>query len=1145
MPTSVRRHSRSPQSRLRIRTRFTPLHQLLPVLRYLAAGCLIVSTIIAGTRFLSLPRNVGALSFTPHTVINSSSALGILGTAIADMDNDGDNDILTAGIDGVKMYVNNDNYVFSVQEIAGARGERVQVVDFDKDGQLDLLVSLQGQRPGVKWYRNEGGYSFSEATISVGNNDVAGYAGDLDNDGDADVATITDDGGSILGIRVWRNDGSGNFSALWSANNTGTSTITIGNIAGSTYPQIITGGTGGLQRWNTTNGTTWSRSDIDDGNQNRTHLTVADINGDDKKDIITADQVKDLVTVYRNIDGTTFQRIVLEGNTDATTVITTDLDGDGDLDIVAAAQDDNTVYWYTNNGLLNFTRRLIVSELQSVFGVAAGDLDGDGDIDLATAEHRRGKLYALERVRVAPQATAPSSITQSTLGSGTVSFQTVITDDDFDPTRIRVQYSRDGVTWEKPWLTSVSPDIGTVDLKNSNGFQVGSANPIDTNGHESVTLTLHWDTKSVQNTSGPLTGDNAQVQLRILPRDNYGTGDHAVSAAFRVDNAPPSVGSVRVNSIGTDSATIQWSRAQDSSDVHYKIYYGSDTTAVLEQRSAVWDDSSDGALNDIDTTATTITGLTKSTAYTFKLVATDAFGNAGATAGIRGTTLAVDPPTEPEESSAQTPSAEPPVAQPTDTPSASVPATTSVPPSVTIPSSTVTPASKAPSVLQGNQAPQADAGPDLVVNPSALVILDGTSSIDPDGDSLRFSWRQLDGPKADLLSPRTSTPSFSAGTESETYIFLLTVTDSKGAIATDAVTVATKGLPEVGQAPVTIGTPAPETAPAPEVPPSPLIQNILHPVNLVLFALSLISTLLLLFERVYHALRRGATPRQAVTSVQREAQKAQGKVVHHVTGQPIAGVQVLVYAEDGKLRASERTNEQGAFPTFFPAGNYTIGVEAPGFTFASAASRALAPEGGVLYTGGKILVRDGDKPLTIVIPMKPQATEVGSLKIKLLHLWQNIQQFGRMLSWPIFLVGALLNTALVFLAPRPLYLVIEVSYVVLVILKIALEVRMRPAYGQVRDAITHIPLDLAVVRLFEQKSNRLVMTRVTNNQGKFFALPPAGKYTVTITKPGYANFSKQDIEIKSEHDTTLQMTADLLPIAPHPSGLTQARAAVL
>jgi len=217
------------------------------------------------------------------------------------------------------------------------------------------------------------------------------------------------------------------------------------------------------------------------------------------------------------------------------------------------------------------------------------------------------------------------------------------------------------------------------------------------------------------------------------------------------------------------------------------------------------------------------------------------------------------------------------------------------------------------------------------------------------------------------------------------------------------------------------------------------------------------------------------------------------------------------------------------------------------YIFAAAASKNISPPGSILYTGGKITVRSADRPPTVIIPMKPSGAEVTGMRMRLLQGWQSLQRLGRILSWPIFLIGALLNTLLVFIAPSGLYLFVEVLYIILVLVKITLEIRVRPAYGVVRDAITHIPLELAVVRLFEGDTRRLVMTRVTNSQGKFFALPPAGTYTITVSKPGYATFTKSQIEIKSEHDTTLQMTASLMPIAPiaTTTGLTRAKAQTL
>ncbi len=147
-------------------------------------------------------------------------------------------------------------------------------------------------------------------------------------------------------------------------------------------------------------------------------------------------------------------------------------------------------------------------------------------------------------------------------------------------------------------------------------------------------------------------------------------------------------------------------------------------------------------------------------------------------------------------------------------------------------------------------------------------------------------------------------------------------------------------------------------------------------------------------------------------------------------------------------------------------------------------------------------------------------------------MWQVVQHEGHVLSWPLFIGGSFLNTVLLLWVPGSLFLLLEMFYVGLVAVKIVLEVRLRPSYGFVRDAITHVPLDLAVVRLYELGTNRLVMTRVADNQGRFFALPPPGRYTVTVTKPGYASFARENIEISAAHDAKLQMKVDLMPVAP-------------
>lgn len=719
-------------------------------------------------------------------------------------------------------------------------------------------------------------------------------------------------------------------------------------------------------------------------------------------------------------------------------------------------------------------------------------------------------------------ATAPTNIQQSTNGTGLVTFETSVTNKDLKLTRMRVEYSTDnGKKWSKAALTSAKASVGSVDVNNKKQYQIGSNNDIDTETSAAVTLTVTWDTKSVNNLGGAIIGDVDTVKLRVLPRDGVTTGPYATSASFRVDNRAP-LGLSNFHMVGASGTQLQlaWSPPTDSSLFSSRIYYGTDATAVGNQISDTWDASDDKGLEDVGATGTTISGLTPETRYSFKVVVKDAFGNEASSSRIAAATATSG------------------VTLPSPTPLADGSATPSPSP-VSSPVLQPTPRPVVPPTTFKNRKPAADAGSDQVVNPNALVILDGTASFDPDSDVLTFVWRQLSGPRVEMLSARTSTPSFSAGDENETYIFSLTVRDPQGASATDIVTVATKALAVGETIPVTVTSPLPTLAPVSE-PDVPLAEMLLRLGDLFLFAVAAGTAAISVIDRTARQWREGG----AVPSSAESAGGATGRVMHYKTGEPIVGANILVHGSDGKLKNSERANVRGEFSTLFPAGTYTIGVQAEGFGFAPTTASAMRPDQGILYTGGTLTVQDGSRPISITIPMKPTGEEVSSWRTRWLHGWQSVQRWGRALSWPAFLVGAALNTFLIFWTPTLLYLAVEALYVILVIVKVALEVRIRPAYGLVRDAITHVPLDLAVIRLYEQGTNRLVMTRVTNGQGKFFALPPAGNYIITVTKSGYAVFSKQNLAIAGDEDSALQITTDLMPVTPQ-AGLEAARAAVL
>lgn len=82
---------------------------------------------------------------------------------------------------------------------------------------------------------------------------------------------------------------------------------------------------------------------------------------------------------------------------------------------------------------------------------------------------------------------------------------------------------------------------------------------------------------------------------------------------------------------------------------------------------------------------------------------------------------------------------------------------------------------------QQNEPPTADAGPDQTAQAGALVTLDGSTSFDPEGDAITYSWIQTSGPQVSLSDPNAVRPTFVAPeVSSDTrLIFQLTTNDGQ------------------------------------------------------------------------------------------------------------------------------------------------------------------------------------------------------------------------------------------------------------------------------------------------------------------------------------------------------------------------------
>lgn len=284
--------------------------------------------------------------FGPEQAI-STLADGAWGLAAADLDGDGDLDVLAGAeiADTVLWYENTDgNGAFGPARtvVASVDGPRfVAAADVDGDGDLDVVATARSADQ-VSWYANTDGLgSFAlGGTVASGPDDPiwAGPA-DLDGDGDLDVLVSS----SQDATHAWYEnlDGAGSFAL---------------------------GGT-------ITTGATSARAAI-----------AVDVDGDGDLDALGSAGSGERLAWYENLDGDGSFGAArsLPGSFSAQAATAADFDQDGDLDVVAAEFGLDRLAWFENtDGVGTFAGPLVLSTaVDGAIDVQAADLDGDGDVDV-------------------------------------------------------------------------------------------------------------------------------------------------------------------------------------------------------------------------------------------------------------------------------------------------------------------------------------------------------------------------------------------------------------------------------------------------------------------------------------------------------------------------------------------------------------------------------------------------------------------------------------------------------------------------------------------------------------------------------------------------------------------------------------------
>jgi hypothetical protein len=265
----------------------------------------------------------------------------------------------------------------------------IAAADINGDGKMDLIVANEFAN-SLLVLTNDGNGGFgSNATYNVQNPSFV-MAADVNNDSKPDLISADEDVGQLS---VLTNNGNGGF-VLASTPTLGVSLpawVTTADINGDGKPDLICAEwqNSTIQVFTNVGGGDFvykARYGVGSFNSQIASVMAADVNGDDKVDLVTANQrANALYVLTNNGNGGFVASASYTVGSRPRSCIPVDVNGDGKVDLVCANSGGNTLSVLTNNGIGIFGSNATYTVGNNPYWVIAADVNGDGKIDLVSA----------------------------------------------------------------------------------------------------------------------------------------------------------------------------------------------------------------------------------------------------------------------------------------------------------------------------------------------------------------------------------------------------------------------------------------------------------------------------------------------------------------------------------------------------------------------------------------------------------------------------------------------------------------------------------------------------------------------------------------------------------------------------------------
>ena len=306
-------------------------------------------------------------SWTKTVILSSDNHLTSADGRTADIDNDGDNDIVIAGPIWLENPLKNTGQPdgnpasgssWIRHNIGSNMAHDIRLNDLDGDGKIDIISRWLQSTGDIIIYKQNNPMSWTSTIIVVPGGGQGFNLGDIDRDNDQDI---------IISGKWYENIGSISGSGTWpeylfASGLPIDAAVAVGDLNGDGRLDVVLGppeAVGALSWFeaplNPKSGVPWTRHDIE--NVACTHeIAVANIDGDSALDIITSEYqhastncFNNRLLIYNNTgSGSVFSSQVVD-TTGAHNTKVGDFGNDGDLDIIGASPFGNVPLYFWKN----------------------------------------------------------------------------------------------------------------------------------------------------------------------------------------------------------------------------------------------------------------------------------------------------------------------------------------------------------------------------------------------------------------------------------------------------------------------------------------------------------------------------------------------------------------------------------------------------------------------------------------------------------------------------------------------------------------------------------------------------------------------------------------------------------------------------